>query len=345
MDVGLLSLGDLMTDPVTGIRRTAVQRHRSLVDQAVLAEQVGFTSVHLGEHHFCDYIVSAPAVVLAAIAERTTTLKLSTGVTLGVNLDPVRIAEDYATVDVLSNGRVEPVIGRGTFFPHTFDAFGQDPRDAKDVFAENVELLCRLWREENVTWTGSFRSPVTELTTQPRPVNSTGPAMWIGGGVSMESVDLAARLGLRLMLPTVFGTLEMFRPAVDRYLEQWEASGRNPADRHIGSCNHCFVHPTNARATWEPRYRAYIEWVNDLVRTSTKGVSGGLGHFDFDRLTANTALCGTVDEVVDRMGVMAETLHLDTQILMFDMGGLPDEELYDVIARVGNEMIPQLASM
>ena len=118
MDVGLLSLGDHLTDPVTQVKVTQAQRHRSLVEQSVLAEQVGFRSVHLGEHHFCDYILSAPPIVLAAIAERTTTLRLSTGVTLGANLDPVRVAEDYATVDLLSGGRVEPVIGRGTAF-HT----------------------------------------------------------------------------------------------------------------------------------------------------------------------------------------------------------------------------------
>lgn len=117
MQVGLLSLGDLITDPVTGRRATPAERHRSLVEQAVLAEQVGFTSVHLGEHHFCEYILSSPAIVLAAIAERTSTMRLSTGVTLGVHNDPVRVAEDYATVDLLSGGRVEPVIGRGTFFP------------------------------------------------------------------------------------------------------------------------------------------------------------------------------------------------------------------------------------
>ena len=145
MDVGLLTLGDLITDPLTGARRTHAERHRNVVDQAVLAEQVGFTSFHVGEHHFCDYILSSPPVVLAAIAERTTTLRLSTGVTLGVNLDPVRLAEDYATVDVLSGGRVEPCIGRGTFFPHTFAGFGQDPRNARAMFAEHLELLLALW--------------------------------------------------------------------------------------------------------------------------------------------------------------------------------------------------------
>src|SRR6478672_30884 len=179
MDVGLLTLGELLTDPVTGARRTHAERHRSIVEQAVLGEQAGFTSFHVGEHHFCDYIVSSPPVILAAIAERTTTLRLSTGVTLGVNLDPVRVAEDYATVDVLSGGRMEPCIGRGTFFPHTFAGFGQDPRQAKDVYAEHLELLLALWEREDVDWHGEFRAPLHGMTTYPRPVQQPRPPVWL----------------------------------------------------------------------------------------------------------------------------------------------------------------------
>jgi alkanesulfonate monooxygenase SsuD/methylene tetrahydromethanopterin reductase-like flavin-dependent oxidoreductase (luciferase family) len=300
---GLLTLGDLITDPVTGGRRTPAERHRSIVQQAVLAEQVGFDSVHIGEHHFCEYIVSSPPVILAAIAEHTTRLRLSTGVALGVNLDPLRVAEDYATVDVLSNGRVEPVIGRGTFFPHTYD-----------------------------------------LTVHPRPVQ-TPPPIWIGAGASRDSLDLAARFGLRLMLPTVFGTIELFRPQVDYYIERWEHYGHPVEQRRIGSCHHCFVDRDSASAKrrMEPRYGAYIEWVNELQSWSTHGASNGLGRFDFDRLTSTTALCGSPAEVIDRMSAIREKLHLDTQILMFDMGGIPDAELFDVIELTGRDVVsPQL---
>lgn len=344
MDVGLLTLGDLITDPVTGGRRTHAERHRNLVEQSVVAEQAGFTSVHLGEHHLCDYILSSPPVVLAAIAERTTSLRLSTGVALGVNLDPLRLAEDYATVDVLSGGRVEPCIGRGTFFPHTYRAFGQDPADAKAIFAEHLELLLRLWSEEEVTWSGSFRPPLEAVTVTPRPVQRPRPPVWLGAGASADSVELAARLGLGLMLPTVFGTIEMFRPMVELFEERWEAHGHDPAARRIGCCSHAHVATATrkARACWEPRYRAYIEWVNDLQRRSTEGRSSGLGAFDFDALCATTAVCGSPAEVVDRMGAIRDTLHLDVQLLMFDMGGLPDPDLFATIELSGAEVLPQL---
>jgi alkanesulfonate monooxygenase SsuD/methylene tetrahydromethanopterin reductase-like flavin-dependent oxidoreductase (luciferase family) len=343
MDVGLLSLGDLITDPVTGIRRTHAQRHRNLVEQAVAAEAVGFSSVHLGEHHFCDYILSSPPVVLAAIAERTTTLRLSTGVALGVNLDPIRIAEDYATVDVLSGGRVEPCIGRGTFFPHTFEVFGQESSNAGAVFAENLEILVEVWEREDVSWSGIHHSPLRNVTVNPRPVQTPRPPIWAGVGASPESIDLAARLGLWIMLPTVFGTIDMFRKAVDLYEARWEHYGHPASAKRIGCCTHTYIHESSQRArqVWEPRYRAYIEWVNALQSASSGGKMSGLGLFDFEALTGRMAMCGSPEEVIDRMGSMRDKLHLDTQILMFDMGGLPDTELFDVIELAGKSVLPQ----
>ena len=345
MDVGLLSLGDLITDPVSGVRRTHAERHRNLVEQAIVAEEAGFRSIHLGEHHFCDYILSSPAVVLSAIAERTTTLRLSTGVALGVNNDAVRLAEDYTTVDVLSGGRVEPCVGRGTFFPHTFDGFGQNPSKAKDMFAENLEILVQAWEGDSVTWSGKIRAPLRALTINPRPVQQPRPPIWAGVGASADSIDLAARLGLWLMLPTVFGTIDMFRKAVDLYDARWEHYGHDPAGKRIGCCTHTFVHRDSARARsiWEPRYRAYIEWVNELTRLSSGGRSPGLGGFDFDTLISNTAMCGSPAEVIDRMGRIRETLRLDTQILMFDMGGMPAVELFECIGLVGSDIIPAVA--
>jgi alkanesulfonate monooxygenase SsuD/methylene tetrahydromethanopterin reductase-like flavin-dependent oxidoreductase (luciferase family) len=344
MDVGLLTLGDLITDPLTGARRTHAERHRNVVDQAVRAEQAGFTSIHVGEHHFCDYILSSPPVVLAAIAERTSTLRLSTGVTLGVNLDPVRLAEDYATVDVLSGGRVEPCIGRGTFFPHTFAGFGQDPRHARATFAEHMELLIALWGDEEVRWSGSHRAAVDGLVTMPRPVQRPRPPIWLGAGASAASVELAARLGLRLMLPTVFGRPENFVPMVELYEERWEAFGHDPAGRRIGCVSHAHVRPSSqeARARWEPRYRAYIEWVNELQSRSSEGRGHGLGSFDFDALCRHTALCGSPAEVLERMATIQELLHLDAHVVMLDMGGLPDDELFAVIELMGTGVLPAL---
>jgi alkanesulfonate monooxygenase SsuD/methylene tetrahydromethanopterin reductase-like flavin-dependent oxidoreductase (luciferase family) len=348
VDVGLLSLGDLITDPTTGDRRTPAQRHRNLVEQAVVAEQVGMTRVHLGEHHLCDYVLSSPAVVLAAIAERTSRVRLSNGVALGVNNSPIRLAEDYATLDVLSGGRAEPCLGRGTFFPHVFRAFGQDPTVAKATFAEHVDVFVRLLAEQDVHWSGAHHPAIEGFTMQPRPVQQPRPPVWLGVGASPDSIMLAAQQGLWLMLPTVFGTVDMFRPAVELYTKTWEAAGHDPADRRIGCCSHLWVAPTSqaARVQWEPRYRAYIEWVNELQAWSAgkpNGQRSGLGPFNFDALTAETAICGSPEQVVDRMSSIASALNLDTHIVMLDMGGVPDGELFDAIELFGSEVLPKVA--
>jgi alkanesulfonate monooxygenase SsuD/methylene tetrahydromethanopterin reductase-like flavin-dependent oxidoreductase (luciferase family) len=349
MDIGLLSLGDLITDPVTGDRRTPAQRHRNLVDQAVLAETIGMSRIHLGEHHLCDYVLSSPAVVLGAIAERTTTLRLSNGVALGVNNDPVRLAEDYATVDVLSDGRAEPCLGRGTFFPHVFTAFGQDPRSAKEVFAEHVELFVRLLSECDVEWRGTHHAPMQGWTMQPRPIQQPRPPVWLGAGASADSIVLAATHGLWLMLPTVFGTIEMFRPAVELYQATWAELGRDPATARIGCCSHLWVAPTSqgARRQWEPRYRAYIDWVNALQGWSAgkpSGTLGGLGGFDFEALVSSTAICGSPAEVIERMASIRDALSLDTHIVMLDMGGVPDAELFAAIECFGSEVLPAIGA-
>jgi alkanesulfonate monooxygenase SsuD/methylene tetrahydromethanopterin reductase-like flavin-dependent oxidoreductase (luciferase family) len=146
------------------------------------------------------------------------------------------------------------------------------------------------------------------------------------------------------MLPTVFGTPEMFVPMVELYEQRWEEHGHDPAQRRIGCVSHAHVAGDSAaaRARWEPRYRAYIEWVNELQSRSSEGRNRGLGQFDFDGLCRQTALCGSPAEVLDRMATIQQLLHLDTHLVMLDMGGLPDDELFPTIDLFGAELIPAL---
>jgi alkanesulfonate monooxygenase SsuD/methylene tetrahydromethanopterin reductase-like flavin-dependent oxidoreductase (luciferase family) len=345
MHVGLLTLGDWLADPVTGQHRTPAQRHRSIVEQAVRAEAAGFSSVHLGEHHGSEYILSSPAVVLAAIAERTRTVRLSNGVALAANLDPVRVAEDYATVDALSGGRVEPCFGRGTIYPHVYAMFGQDEASANDRFAENVELIHRIWTTERVTWAGRFRTPLDDVAIHPRPTQP--PFMWIGGGWSPASSDLAARLGCGLILPTVVGTWEQHRRIVDAYCERWEHYGHPVSARRIGACSHAFVGRDRAatRARWAPRYLHYLSSVTEWIRDSAAAVGReptALPILDFETMVSTVSICGSPAEVVDRMGRAREVLSLDTHLLMLDMGGTPDDELFEAIDLCGAEVLPNL---
>lgn len=336
MEIGLLSLGDLLPDPTSGRVPTEAERHRSLIDQAVLAEACGFTSVHLGEHHFSDYMLSAPPVVLAAIGERTTSLRLSTAVTLAGNLDPVRVAEDYATVDVLSGGRAELVLGRGNLFVHTYEGFGHPVETARERYDESVALLVRLLAEEEVSWDGRFRAPLRGHTTRPRPVDRL--PVWIGAG-SRRSAELAAELGCWLMLPSVVGKPEGFAPVVEIYRERWEASGRPWSEARVGACSHTHVGQTEeaAVAAWEPYYRNYWSFVGRLLE--------GLGawpDFAYRDLLAGPAICGGPNEVVDRIGRWGEVLGLDRHLFMFDLGGLAPERVLSTIELFGQRVLPQL---
>src|ERR1700683_398716 len=257
MKLSLMSLADHITDPVTGDR------------------------------HGIDYIYSAPPVILASIAERTSTLRLGTAVTLLANLDPLRIAEDYATVDVLSDGRGDIIGGRGDIFPTTYSLSGHSLEESKDRFAENAQLLDEIWKGKPVHWSGRFRAPISGESLQPPPVQEAKDAMWIGGGSSQESVDLAARLGWKLMLPSAFGRPAFFEPIVHRYLEQWEAHGHGHAPE-VGAAWHMFVAPDSqvARKQWEPRYRPSHEWMQRLVGQGNPAVPSHNAHaVDFDWLT------------------------------------------------------------
>ncbi len=342
MQIGWATMADHLTDPVTGTRMTQAERHRMIIDGAVAAEQSGFWCAAVGEHHFCDYIVSSPPVLLAAIAERTETIRLGTAVALGTNNDPIRQAEDYATLDLISGGRVELAVGRGNLYEHTFTAFGQDPALSRPMFEEKLELLVRALREEQLDWAGDHRPPFRNFTTQPRPLQDRLP-VWLGGGSSAESAEAAARLGLPLMLPGVFGPPSIFVPIVERYRELWAELGRPAQACRVGTIAHTFVAPTSqeAFAVAGPRYRTYLEWVGHLLALSTPALAGMITQTDLRVMTdRGPAVCGSKEEVIDKMGRYRDLLGLDVFLLMCDLGGMPAEELPEMLALFGEEVLP-----
>ncbi|MEM7001219.1 MAG: LLM class flavin-dependent oxidoreductase [Pseudomonadota bacterium] len=336
IEAGLMSLGDLVPHPATGALVSEAQRHRSLLDQAELAERTGFTSVHLGEHHFSDYMLSAPPVVLAAIGERTATLKLSTSVTLAGNLDPVRVAEDYATVDVLSQGRAEMVLGRGNLFVKTYQGFGQEVSSARQRYDESVSLLVKLLREENVTWSGEFRAPLDGHTTRPRPVDTL--PLWIGAG-SIDSAHLAAELGCGLMLPSVFGRPEMFVPIAEAYRQRCAELGRAEDSVRVGACCHTHIGASTeaARQNWAPYYQNYWDFVGGLLGDGMQWPP-----FNLDELLAGPGMCGSADFLLEKIAAWDELFNLDRQLFMFDLGGMDPTEVLEVVERFGAEVVPHI---
>jgi len=335
-------MGDLLRDPITGRHLTQAERHRMIVEGAVAAEAAGFWCGSVGEHHFCDYIISSPPVLLAAMAERTSTLRLGTAVALGANNDPVRIAEDYATLDLLSGGRVELVLGRGNLYEHTFDAFGQDPNRSRQIYDERVALVVRLLRDTQLQWEGETRPPFRNYTTQPRPLQPSLP-VWVGGGSSIDSAEYAAVQALPLMVPGVLGPPRSFVKLVDHYRQG--GCGLAPARGgcRVGTIAHTFVAPTSqdARRRMEPRMHVYMDWVRELITLSTPRMAGLVPPFDFELLTTGgPTVCGSPAEVIERMELYRDTLDLDVYLLMCDMGGLPPAELSATLELAGHEVLP-----
>jgi alkanesulfonate monooxygenase SsuD/methylene tetrahydromethanopterin reductase-like flavin-dependent oxidoreductase (luciferase family) len=339
MDFGLMTLGDHLPDPHTGKREIdQAARHRHFVEQGVLAEQAGFDMINLGEHHFCDYILSAPPIVLAAIAERTTTLRLSTAVTLAANLDPLRMAEDYGTVDVLSGGRVEMILGRGAL-SDTYDILGQDFEQSKAIYGESVRVLQKVWAEEDVHLETKFRPSLKGLTLQPRPIQRPHPPIWIGAGGSEHSFDLAAELGIHLMIPSTFGAITNFLPMVARYQERFAAAGHAEENMKLGSCVHAFVtkNSQDVRDKFFPYYDNYLRWVGDLL-ANQKSVPPI--DFKAENFINGPAMCGSPQQVIDMIGEQREHVDLDLHLAMFDPGGFPEQDVRDSIELYGQEVIP-----
>ncbi|HEY8120025.1 MAG TPA: LLM class flavin-dependent oxidoreductase [Myxococcota bacterium] len=353
MREGLLILGDHLPNPHTGVKTTPAARHRQIVELGVRAEALGFDSVWLGEHHLCDYILSSPPVVLAAIGERTTRLRLGTGVTLLGSLDPVRAAEDYATVDALSSGRVEVVAGRGVL-QRTYADFGHDPKHSRELFEENVAVLLAAWSEAPTQFEATHRPSLRGVTVHPRPTQTPHPPLWIGGGSSFASVDLAARLGLPLMLPSVLAPPAAFAPYVARYRERFVANGVGRERAVVGACSHVHVavDSQRARERWRPYHTQYLHWVSGvLIPWGVPNLGFGEERAagppppapNFDAMCAGPSICGSASEVTDRIAAMRESLGLDVHLAMFDHGGIPEAELADALERFARDVMPALA--
>lgn len=340
-----MSLGDIVTDPITGEQMTAQERYRTLIDAAVIADRSGFHGVNIGEHHGIAYTFSTPPVLLAAIAERTTKLRLSTSVALAANLDTFRLAEDYAAVDVISNGRVEIVTGRGNFFESTYTLFGQCPDESPARFAEGMELLCKLWPGKPVHWTGKFRPPINGESLQPLPVQKDRLPFWVGGGSSRETAELAGRLGLKLMLPSAFGRPDKFVDVANMYREAYVAAG-HPGEPEVGACWHGWVERDGeaARKRFEPRYRAYHEFTQKLIKSVNPNPPPYLAApFDYDFLRLQgPAIVGSPAEFVDRLRTLSDMLGADVNLVKMDMGGVPRDEYLDMVRLVGEDVVPQL---
>ncbi|HXV94917.1 MAG TPA: Atu2307/SP_0267 family LLM class monooxygenase, partial [Gaiellaceae bacterium] len=295
MELGVSTFADVRPaaggEPVDPGRRL-----REVLEEAELAEEVGLDVFGVGEHHRPDFAVSAPAVVLAAVAARTERIRLTSTVTVLSSDDPVRVFEEFATLDLLSGGRAEIMVGRGSFI-ESFPLFGYDLADYDSLFAEKLELLLRLRESARVTWAGRHRAPLDGQGVYPRPLQEPLP-VWVAVGGTPESAVRAGRLGLPMMLAIIGGMPERFVPFARIHREAAEQAGREPSPA-LGVNSHTYVAETSERAA-EEFFPAYTGMMNAVGRE--RGWAP-IGRKEFDELRSprGALAVGSPDELAEKI--------------------------------------------
>lgn len=328
------TLLDTSSDPVTGVARSQTEAFEHVARQAEWAEELGFDAFGVGERHAQRFVSSSPPVVLAHVAARTSRIRLMTTVTVLSLLDPVRVAEDYATLDHLSGGRLDVVIGKGND-PDQNALFGYDLDGQWERNAEKYELLRRLWREDRVTWSGRFRPPLVDATTQPRPLQQPIP-VWHGSASSTESTELAARWGDPLFSANGFHPLETYAALVRHYRERWEVHGHDPADAVVGAgFLGLLVADTTQEALrlYEPAFEAF--------RRSPGAVHNRLPFSTLEEYARDSsALIGSPAEVVDKVGRYREAFGHELSGVSLDVPGLPESVTRRSVERFFADVAP-----
>lgn len=246
MEIGIDSFAAILPDPTTGKLPSATERMAELIEEVVVADRVGLDVFGIGEHHRGEFLDSAPAVILAAAAARTGRIRLTSAVTVLSAADPVRVFQEFATLDLISKGRAEVVAGRGSFV-EAYPLFGLDTRDYDDLFAEKLDLFLKLGEATNIAWGGRFRPALNGQGVFPRPHQPQLP-VWIGVGGTPQSFARAGSLGLPLMIAIIGGSFERFRPLVDLYREAGNRAGHSPETLKVGVHAMGFVGETDTAA-------------------------------------------------------------------------------------------------
>lgn len=336
MELGVYTFGELTKDPATGHLLSPEQRLRDLIEEVELADQVGLDVFGLGEHHRSDYVVSAPAVVLAAAAARTKRIRLTSAVTVLSSDDPVRVFQSFATLDLLSGGRAEIMAGRGSFI-ESFPLFGYDLDDYDTLFAEKLDLLLRIRGGERVTWAGRHRAPLSDQPVYPRPVQEPLP-VWIAVGGTPQSVVRAGTLGLPLALGIIGGQPERFTALVSLYREAGSRAGHDPAKLKVGINTHAYIAETSQQAADE-FFPAYAQVMTRLGRERGWPPTTRL-QFDAMREPHGALAVGSPQEVIDKILFQHGLFRHDRYLAQFSVGTMPHAQIMRSIELLGTRVAP-----
>jgi len=334
MELGVYTFAELRADPQTGETISAEQRVRNLLEEIELAEQVGLDVFGLGEHHRPDFVVSAPAVVLGAAAVRTKRMRLTSAVTVLSSDDPVRVFEEFATLDLLSGGRAEIMAGRGSFI-ESFPLFGYELADYDELFAEKLELLLQLRESVRVTWSGKHRAPLDDAGVYPRPVQEPLP-IWLAVGGNPESAVRAGVLGLPMALAIIGGQPERFAPFAELHREAAERAGHGRLPLSINS--HAYVADTSQQAA-EEFFPSYAAMMNAIGRE--RGWSEMTRRqFDLLRSPRGALLVGSPQEVAEKILFEHELFGNQRVLAQISVGTMPHRSVLRAIELLGTQVAP-----
>jgi probable LLM family oxidoreductase len=337
MEIGLYTFGELTPHPDSGKPISARQRLQEILAAAKLADEAGLDVFAVGEHHRLDFSIAATPVVLAAVAQVTNRIRLASAVTILSTADPVRVFEDFATVDLLSDGRAEVIAGRGVF-TESFPLFGYDLADYDALFEEKIALLLQLNTAERVTWQGRFRPALHDAPIPPRPLQHRLP-IWIGTGGTAESVSRAGVLGLPLSLANISVPPARFAPLIDLYRRNGTQAGHPASDLRVSVATHLHVakDAQDALNTFYPYYAGYFRNHSpDPYRARD------ISRADYEQLASpeGALFVGSTHQIVDKILYEHRLFRHQRFLAQIDIGGLPFSKVARVIEILATQVAP-----
>lgn len=339
MELGIDSFAAAAVSGVDPMVHTPLRAIQELIDRMVAADEAGLDIFGIGEHHRKEFLDSAPVVLLAAAAARTKTIRLTSAVTVISAADPVRVFQEFATLDLVSGGRAELVVGRGSFID-AFPLFGLSLNDYDDLFSEKLDLLLAIRKNEVVNWSGRFRPELRQQTVFPRPVQQEIP-IWLGVGGTPESFVRAGRLGLPLMVAVIGGETHRFRPLIDLYREAGVKYGHPESKLKVGLHSFGYVAHTSEQARDE-FFPGYAVTMTRIGR-ERGWPPATRGQFDAQCGPRGAYIIGSPDEVVEKIHRHSQALGgIDRLTFQMDTAALPHQKLLEAIALLGSEVRPHV---
>lgn len=336
MELGISTFVELTPDPLTGNTISAYQRFQNLMEEVELADQLGLNIFAIGEHHRADYLVSSPATILAAAAVKTKHIKLSSAVSVLSSDDPVRVFQQFATIDLLSGGRAEIMAGRGSFI-ESFPLFGYDLEDYDTLFDEKLKLLVAINENEKITWNGNHRAAIQNLGVYPRPYQHKLP-IWVAIGGTPASVLRAAKMGLPLTIAIIGGTPNQFIAHTKYYRDEFLKAGHDISTLQLCINSHAYIADDSQRASDEffPTYA----YVMSKIGRERGWPSTTRKQFDYMCSPQGALLVGSPQQVIDKILYEHELFNFTRFMVQFSVGTLPHKQMMHAIELFGNVVAP-----